>query len=339
MKIALKTLLPTLALLAFLLPLGGCSCGFDCNNDNDDDNNPALLTLGFSDSLPEDLKQVVIEVDSITFSRSGVEDVVIDTFTIPALDLENADTFQVDLLQYRGVSQLLVIQDLELLTGSYSKVSIAIITGDVNKSYVQEDDDSLKPIQVTSGIIGLPGIALSSGEQPYTVEFGLAQALRYQSSSDTYLLTTNGVRIENNLTAARLSGSVDSTLFDTVSPCSEKVDPEKGNRVYLYKGLNLLPENLSDVFTSQSSTTPPDNAIAPFAVASMAEDSLTGNWNYSFGFIPADSYTVAFSCDTAADAAVEYNGLVIPLPIDQQYEVTLTEGASSTCNLAEDASC
>tara|TARA_R110002049_G_scaffold70521_14_gene182142 strand:- start:4431 stop:5450 length:1020 start_codon:yes stop_codon:yes gene_type:complete len=339
MKIAVRTLLPALALLAFMLPLGGCSCGFDCNNDDDDDTNPARLTLGFSDSLPEDLRQVVIEVDSITLSRSGVEDVVIETFTIPELDLVDADTFQVDLLEYQGVSQLIVIEDLELIPGFYSAVSIAIVTGDVNKSYVQEDDDSLKAIAIGSSIRGLPGIELSSGDQPFTVEFGLAQALQYQASSETYLLTTNGVRIENNLTAAKLSGSVDSALFDTVSPCSEKTDPEKGNRVYLYNELNLLEENLADVFTSQSTTTPPSNAVAPFAVASMAQDSLTGNWNYSFGYVPAGSYTIAFSCNTAADAAVEYNGLVIPLPIDQKYEITLTEGQSGTCNLAEDASC
>ena len=51
----------TTLLTLLLATLPGCGCGFDCNNGNSN-NRPALLTLGISDSLPEELKQVVIEV-------------------------------------------------------------------------------------------------------------------------------------------------------------------------------------------------------------------------------------------------------------------------------------
>ena len=340
MKIAVKMLLPGLLLLPLLLPLGGCGCGFDCNSENDEEDRPALLTLGFSDSLPEDLKQVVIEVDSITFQRSGVENVVVDEFTIPALNLVDVPTFKIDLLKYRGTNQLQVITDLELVTGTYDAVSIAILTGGVNESYVQEaNGDAFKAIQVSSGVRGLPGMQLASGKQTFTVEFGLAQALQYEASSDTYLLTTNGVRIENNLKAATLSGTVDSTLFNSVSPCSAKETPTKGNRVYLYKGSNLLSENLADVFNSDSTTPIPANAIAPFAVASMTSSGSPVSWTYTFGFIPAGSYTIAFACNTEADDAVEYNGLTIPLPSNQKYEITLTEEQKGVCNLGASASC
>ena len=81
MQKALKILGATLLLSIITASIGGCGCGFDCNNgDNNDE--PAKLSLGFSDSAPEDLKQVVIEVDSITFRRSGAQDVVVDSFTI-----------------------------------------------------------------------------------------------------------------------------------------------------------------------------------------------------------------------------------------------------------------
>ncbi|MCB1732310.1 MAG: hypothetical protein KDI21_17720, partial [Halieaceae bacterium] len=73
-KTAYLLTLPVLTLL--LSATGGCSCGFDCNNDRD--NNPAMLTLGFSDQDLEQLKQVVIEVDRITLQRNGIEDVVIE---------------------------------------------------------------------------------------------------------------------------------------------------------------------------------------------------------------------------------------------------------------------
>lgn len=340
MTFAVKILLPALLLLPLLLPLGGCGCGFDCNNEDNDDNSQTLLTLGFSDSLPEDLKQVVIKVDSITFRRTGVEDIVINDFTIPELELVDAPNFQIDLLQYPGLKQLKVITDLELVPGMYDAVSIAILTGGVNDSFVQErENDVIKAIRVSSGVRGLPGMRLASGTQAFTVEFGLAQALQYQALTETYVLTTTGVRIENNRTAASLSGSIDTALFDTVSPCNEKNPPDKGNRVYLYKGTGLLSENLADVFTIDSTTAIPANAIAPFAVATLLIDEPTGNWEYVFGYIPAGSYTIAFSCNTGADDAVEYNALVIPLPINQKYEITLSEGQRGVCNLKESARC
>jgi hypothetical protein len=337
MGISLKIAASIILVIAFLLPISGCGCGFSCN---DDDSVPTLLTLGFSDSLPEDLKQVVIKVDAIIFQRIGAEDVVVDTFTIEEQGLSEADTFQVDLLAYRGVSQLIAIKDLELNPGTYSNVLIKILGNDVNNSYVQEADDSLKKITVSGGQLKLPGIRLSSGSQAFTIEFSLAQALQHQSDSDQYLLAINGIRIENNKIDATLSGQVDSALFNGVSPCDQKTDPKKGNRLYLYNGkVAQEKERLADVFTSGSSTTPPADALAPFAVASLENNALTGNWDYSFGYLPAGDYTMAFACDTEKDNSVEYNGLIIPLPEDQVYELTLSESEKAQCNLAEGASC
>ncbi len=327
----------TVTLLALLLSaMGGCSCGFDCNNDRD--NTPATLTLGFSDQDLEQLKQVVIEVDRITLQRSGVEDVVIDRFTIDDLGLVDADSFQVDLLDYQGLNQLAVFEDLELARGSYSRLLISILDGDINLSFVQESDDSLKPIVVAGGQLSLPGPSLSAGEQLFTVEFGLAQALQYQPGPDDYLLTTNGVRLIDDATAASLSGRVDSDLFDSVAPCDAKTDPETGNRIYLYSSGPAPIADLADVFTSSSSTSVPADKRAPYAVASMAQDVLTGGWQYSLGYIAAGNYTLAFSCDAADDNPVNYNGIPIPLPEDQVYDITLEEGERALCDLAPGAS-
>jgi len=341
MKISARMLIPLDLMFPMLLSLGGCGCGFDCNNsDSDNDNNnPAQLTLGFSDSIPEDLKEVVIEVDSITFQRSGADDVVVDTFTIPGLNLTDADTFQVDLLDYPGFAQLKVITDLELDAANYPALLIDIVANGINSSYVLEADDTEKPITVDGGILTLDGgMQLSSGNQAFTVEFSLAQSLQLQTN-DEYLLATDGIRIENNSTDAVLSGSIASSLFDTASDCAAKPDPEDGNRVYLYEGIGLSTDDLADVFTTGSSITPPDTAVAPFAVASLTKVISTGNWVYAFGYVPAGDYTMAFSCNTAEDDAVEYNGLEIPLPTDQVYSLTLSESENAVCNLAEGASC
>jgi hypothetical protein len=317
--------------------LEGCGCGFDCSDSNG--GGPAFLSLGFSDEAVEELKQVVIEVDSITLHRSNAANIVVDTFTIDELGLVDADSFQMDLLEYRGRQQLLVIEDLELDTGTYTSVLVTLLDADINLSYVQESDDTLKQLNQVQGGLSLPGFSLSPGDESYTVEFGLAQSLQYQTSSDDYRLTADGVRVEDSIAAATLSGRVATDLFDTASPCDEKVDPEAGNRIYIYQGIGLSVSRLADVFTSASSSTIPDNARAPFAVATLLEDTLTGSWRYVFGYLPADSYTLVFSCDAADDDPVDFDDITLPLPALQLYEIELSTGEAAICDLAEDASC
>ena len=329
-----------LLLSAGLLALQGCGCGFDCNNGNNPDNqDPASFTLGFSDEALEELKQVVIEVEQIAFTRNVGGNVIVETFTIDELGITDAESFQVDLLQYRGLNQLRVIENLELAAQAYSGIELTILKDDINHSYVQESDDSLKQLNISGSTLRLPGMNLGSDEQTYTAVFSLAQALQYQQGSDTYLLATSGLRTQDNRVAASLTGRVDNSLFDTESPCDAKEDPELGNRVYIYKETGLSAAALGDVFTSSSSTDIPDGTIAPFSVATLAEDVLTGNWQYAFGFLPAGDYTVAFSCNTQDDDPVDFDDFDIPLPSDQVYEISLDEGKKGICDLDEGASC
>lgn len=320
------------------LPAGCGSCGFDCGSD-DDDRGPALLDLGFTDESVEQLKQVVIEVDRITLRRSGAADVIIDTFTIEDLDLVGVDSFQVDLLQYRGRNQLTVIEDLELEPGTYSDMLIDILDGDINRSYVQESGDDLKPLNLDAGSLSLSGFELAAGDESFAVVFSLAQSIRYRAATDDYLLSDEGVRVIDSTRAASVSGRVDRELFDNAEGCRDKTDPEVGNRVYIYRLASQGTATLGDVYTDGSSAEVPDNTRAPYSVAALAEDVLTGNWQYAFGFLPADDYVLAFSCDTEGDDPVDYDGFVVPLPDGQVYEIELSEGERAACDLAPGATC
>lgn len=324
------------AILLLQLP-AGCSCGFDCNNSSGNNNNSdsASLTLGFSDSLPEELNQVVITVDTITLQRSG-EDVVIETFTIDEQNITDAENFSINLLDYQGVNQLDVITDRQTPTGSYSAVIIDIIDSDVNESFVEEADGDMEPLNVPANPLVLESLSLGSGSQRFTVEFSLAQALQFDGTSG-YSLTANGIRIEDTDTSASLSGQIDSDLFNTVSPCSDKEFPTTGNRIYLYEGAYTANDLLADVFIPDDSNTPEGDPIAPFAVASLAFTSTTGSWSYSFGYVPAGSYTLAFSCDTELDDSVDYDELVIPLPDSEIYQIELSESDTAVCNLPVDS--
>jgi hypothetical protein len=334
MSQAVKTFSFCVLLLPFFLGLPGCGCGFDCNNDDDDD--PATVSLGFSDAPIDDVQEVVLVVDTITFRRTS-GDVVVETFTIPKLNLTDAETFAVDLLDYPGITQLLVITGLVMERGTYSSIVLDILDGDVNQSYVL-DNEGIKPLNATSSQLVLPGITVTAGAQSNTVEFSLAQSLLYQSSSDSYEMTNEGIRVEDSDTGS-IFGSVDSGLFDLDAPCDAKVDPLLGNRVYLYSGINLGLDNLADVYTSNSIDTIPDDAIAPYAVSDVTQVTGLPTWSYVFGFIPEGQYTLAFSCEAEDDNPVNYDDFSVPSPIGQRYEIDQADGEDTVCNLAVDASC
>jgi hypothetical protein len=281
----------------------------------------------------------VLEIDRITLRRTGTADIVIDNFTLDALDLTEADSFQVDLLNYRGRNQLLMIQGLELTRGTYDEVLLEVKDEDINYSFVEESDGSVNILNISSGGLSLPGFEISSGSQQYTIEVGLAQALAYDEDSEIYLLTNNDIRVENNATAASLSGRVDSSLFNSGAPCDSKEDPLAGNRIYLYSGASLADNALADVYRSSTANTVPDNAQAPYAVAALVENVLTAGWDYAFGFLPAGDYTLAFACNAAEDDPVNYDDIAVPQPSDQRYEINLSEAQQAVCDLTAGASC
>lgn len=335
-NVLIKTLLLSL-LIPILLSISGCPCGFDCSSD--DDVAPGVLSLGISDASLEDLNQVVLEIDRITLRRTGAADIVIDSFTIDTLDLDEVDSFQIDLLSYRGRNQLLVLEGLELSRGTYSEIFLEAKDEDINYSFVEEFDGSMNILNLSAGGISLPGFEIASGSQQYTIEIGLAQALEYDEDSEIYLLTNSDIRVENNAAAASLSGRVDSSLFDSETPCDSKEDPIAGNRIYLYSGATLADSALADVYRSDSANTIPENVQAPYAVAALLENVLTAGWDYAFGFLPAGDYTLAFSCDVADDDPVNYDGFVVPQPSEQRYEINLSEAEQATCDLSAGASC
>lgn len=294
------------------------------------------VSIGISDAPVDDVKEVVVEIDRITLKKRGEDDLVIEQFTSTDLAITDADTFQIDLLQYQQSNQAIVIESLELPAGQYTNLILTILDQDINSSYVVELDDSQKEIKVPSGNLKLGSFTVDDDSiQTFTIEFNLRQALTYRPGPDVYNLKPRGIRLQDNATAVELSGTVDSGLFDTEQPCLSKPEPTVGNVVYLYQGHNLTAENLADVYDPDTnSNTVPNDVIGPFAVEGVFENG-SGIWNYGFGFLPAGEYTLVFSCNAEGDDPDSYDGnnIELPLPDDQLIELTLTAGADTVCDL------
>lgn len=339
LKPMLKRLAAILILAPLFLSLGGCPCGFDCDREDGGSGDASIFTLGISATSIEQIRSVVLEIRSVTLRSADAEDVLIERFTIDDLGVTDADTFQIDLMEYRGLRQLKVITDLEIASGNYTEVLLDIGIGGVNQSFVETSDGKMFVLNVSASQLSLPEFRVSSGNETLTAEFNLALALQFISASGTYLLDETGARIVDSDVGSSITGAVDSSLFDTVSPCDAKANPLLGNLVYLYSGKNLPADALADVYTSASSTAVGDDAIAPYSVTALVENTLTDTYEYAFGFLPSDDYTVAFSCNALDDDPVEFDGIAIPLPSGQLNEISLADDEQVECDFEDATAC
>ncbi len=294
-------------------------------------NQTGIISLGISDAPVEDLKQVNIVVDSIRLQKEGESDVVIETFTSSDLGITDQETFTIDLLEYQGGEQAIVIENLEVTSGEYSNIRLEILDENSNFSNVLTQLDETKELNIPSDELQLGGFTVDAdGTQTFTIEFNLRQAMVYRPGPDDYMIKPRGIYVLDNSTASSLQGEInDITLFDTEAPCNAKSDPTTGNVVYLYQGHELVVDNLADTFDPDTSTTDiPANAIEPYA-----SETVTDSTGYEFGFLPSGNYTLVFSCDAANDDPEDFDGLSLPFPEDQIIELTFTAGAGVVCDL------
>ena len=332
-----------LALLGLLPLMHGCdTCGFDCSDDNDDDNNaePASLTLKFSDAPLEELTAVVIEVSAIEFRRSDAQDIVVDAFTLSTggVDYQDSPTFKIDLLDYPGILSEDILTDFAIEADFYNEIFIAINdgtndAGDTNMSFVEDIEGAMLPIIVDGEGLSLPGRQIDADNQAITIEFGLARALRFNANANTYTLDAEGVRVVDDSLAPSLSGSVDTDLFDAVDECEglDEGDDTLWNRVYLYEG-TVEAGNLADVFAGSPEGS--EGRVAPFAASPL---TLTGGgYEFFFGYLPPGDYTLAFSCNAERDDARDFDGVTVPLPDGQIISFTLNNEDNRTCQFTLD---
>ncbi|MEX1032846.1 MAG: DUF4382 domain-containing protein [Cellvibrionaceae bacterium] len=336
-----STLLSGIVMSVLLVSCGGGSGG----SDSGDSSRTSSVSLRFSDAPVEDAAKVVITVDAITFSRDGA-DIVVNTFTSDELGIENAETFQIDLLEVQGNDNRLVLDVVELPVGDYRDLRIRVLDEDINFSYVEEVGTGLlKPIKVPSNELKLGAFTVANtGSQTFVIEFGLRQSLVYNPTPERYILKPRGVRIVDLDTATTLAGTVDLVQLHAPGGCSDKPDPTVGNVAYLYTGHDLDTANLGDVFIREGDEEPasseestdgpvfdpdaPAEVIAPHAVAEI--DGADGS--YLFSYLLSGDYTLALSCAAEQDDPVIYDGLLIPFPATEIVEITLGIEENRRCD-------
>ncbi|MBD1389180.1 DUF4382 domain-containing protein [Neiella sp. HB171785] len=313
------------------------SCGGSSSNSGD---NPttSLFSLAISDAPVDDANKVVITIDRVTLRNPSGDDVVFDTFNNSEEGIVDADTVQIDLLEYAGSKQFQILEDERILAGDYSDMLLEILDEDETLSYVEETDGSIKPIKVPSDELKLGSFTIVEADQTqaFTVEFNLRKSMTYKPGPDEYNLKPRGVTLVETSQSGTIGGNVDWNAMLAEPSCASS-----GHLVYLYSGVGVSQANMSDEFDSEDSNNgAPSGAIAPFASTAVAMDEETGLYSYEFGFVPVGDYTLAYACDLGegGDDPDIYDGIDIPNPLSSVAEVTLTAGGSARVDFPDASS-
>ena len=307
-----KTLLAS-AVLASITALTACG------GSSDSEPMFAQFSLGVSDAPVNGAKVVMVCFNEIELTGNGVgnQSFTIGEDEVAAEENDNCrdgqgnvipNTRGIDLLLLDGAKSEALVTGAEFAAGNYGQLRLVIAQG----SYVELDDGLREPLRVPSNELKLGGVTLSAGGTfNYTLEFDLRKAMVDPVGQDGYILKPTGLRLVNNSEIGHLTGQVAEGLLInnncTVAPADTMLPVAT---VYLYQGADRPINELSD--------NGGDNVYQPYTSTNVYFDGVS-EYNYSIGYIDADSYTAALSCDITDDPeaadAIEFlqtQNVVIP---------------------------
>ena len=330
-----------------LITLSACS-----SNETSSNATIANVDLSFSDAAVDDVSEVVISVERITFSRKSkldieddtqpnendidsdvdselstqpTDDIVVETFKSND-DGTDSETFSLDLLTVQGEDRRLVIDSVELPVGEYSNMLIEVVNESQNASYVV-DATGTKALKVPSNVLKLGPFTIEpTSKQSLVVEFGLQQSMTYNPGPDRYILKPRGVRILSVDQAALVKGDIDHVALQAENTCTALETGGSAGAVYLYPGHSLDVSKLADNFDADIPTNA-DDLIAPVASSSLIRDT------FSLSYLEAGDYTLAVSCHNDDDDADQLEEIDIPNPTDQVTEISISTGQTLSCSI------
>ncbi|NQZ24006.1 MAG: DUF4382 domain-containing protein [Colwellia sp.] len=335
----------TTTLLSFLLiSCGGGSSSGDTPTTIEPTSVP-LVSFSISDAPSDSVTSVNVTFSSITLKSDNDDDDDNSGLDIPILDDEgNPTTMTIDLMDYQDGDEQLIISNIELAVGNYKSLVLNTSGCPQNQNGSTEfcwvtDSNGIKPLKTPSNKLKLGEFSISTeSEQVYTIEFNLRSSMTKTAGGASYNLKPHGIRIVNGAEVGSLNGIVDVNLLTSGDECEMvfEEDTDHGKVVYLYQGDIVLDVVMGDEFAPDEALNEiPKNVVMPYASDSISFDIDTDIYSYAFAHLPTGSYTVAFSCSAVGDDSVEYNGITISNPSDQQHIVTINANVELVSNFTE----
>ena len=239
-----------------------------------------------------------------------------------------ANTRGIDLLTLAGMSSTELLTGIEITAGEYSQIrltmndlSYALV--DINKDGVADDEDmdgvaDKLPVRVPSGELKLDGFtAVAGGEVNLTVEFDLRKGMTNPVGQNGYILKPRGVRLVDNSVSGHIVGTVaEGLLINNACAVAPTDISQPVASVYLYQGTELDSAQLADNGGNES--------IESLTSAGVFFDGVD-TYSYEIGFVKAESYTLALTCDEDVDPEGDDEVSFISVQeasVDEQGQVT-----------------
>lgn len=299
---AVSTKLGATALASSMMILA--ACGGDGSNGLLPDDGTGFLSLAVSDSPVQSATKVCVAFDSIEVK--GVGDAPI------SFDLASVEN--VNLLDFQGANAAPLLTREEVPAGRYEWVRLGVNavrggnggvgdTGDDcvgDESYIVMDDGTAYNLFVPSG--EQAGLRLVSGftvpvngSIDATAEWDLAKAVTAPPGLSPDVILRPTIRLVNNVEAGTLSGVVSNELAEAA-----ECEPA----VFLFND-GITPNPIEDDVDDEQ------DPVATAIVQQQTNNDGSTSYFYEIGFLLADDYEAAFTCDGETFAPEEGKGASI----------------------------
>lgn len=239
------------------------------------------VQVSLTDTPIEDADNVVVSVSGVAFKPEGSAPEVIESFTPRSIDL----------LQYQNGRTAILLQDTPMQAGRYQWLRLIIDTQPVVRdSYIVINGNECE-LNVPSGAetglkMNRPIDVPADGSLALTIDFDLRKSVHAPPGQASGACTTGYVlrptlRLVNDANVGAIDGTVSFEAGSVPADCKPNV--------YVYEG-TVTPDDMEE--TSAAS---PD--IDPLVVVGVTIPAGSTSGIYRAAFIPAGSYTAAFTCD------------------------------------------
>ena len=266
------------------------------------------VVINLTDAPVDDATAVTVRVTGVELQRSD-----------GSTELLDIDSRDIDLLALTaGASTQLVSRD-DIGEGDFSGVRLLIeAANSVEDSTITLSDGNVRSLQLSGGsLLATRNFSVDDEETTtLTIDFDLRRSLRAPTGDGDYLLVPV-LRLVQDDQAGSISGSVAASVA-TADGCDiEGGTANVGNVVYVFAG-TVTPDDVDNF------------APEPVTSARASMNMETGDFDYVAAFLPAGSYTIAFTCQGEFDQPTTDDVLAFTAP----QTVTVTAGQSTTADFA-----
>lgn len=242
------------------------------------------LNLFITDAPIDSASAVVV-----SFSRLQLSGPDVNTQTV---NINPASA--IDLYELQGGIAAVVSSRLQIQPGHYTQLNVTIASDSSNdQSYITLPDGT-HTLYIPPGVPSQVNIPIdftiaSGGTVNLTMDFDLRRSIIQDPNDNSKYQLIPSIRAVQDELSGTLTGSIATSLIS----CSEPA-------VYVYPGV-VTPTDI-DIDA-------PAGMAQPITTALVGYNITTSQYNYTAGYLPLGTYTVAFTCEASLDVANQANNI------------------------------